>query len=138
MNIRTRRGFLAAGLAHTAVVTLLLSGVKTAGASTGLATPEHWAKAAGVGPHMADLGRCCIEWGAAELDPRVLVARLNGALTARGLYPDDVSPAALRAALKELRRHEFLAGEVVRVDGWVLCRSEARGYALSVVAAARS
>jgi hypothetical protein len=58
------------------------------------------------------------------LDRAALQAELFGAC------PACASARALRQALDERRAREFLHGEIIMVDGWVLARSEVRLCAL--------
>ena len=81
------------------------------------------------------VGRRCIDAGAAEDTPSVLAGRLLEAVDRHGGTAEAMpaTPESLRAALDRVLRAEFRGGDVVRVDGWVLSRTEARAYALAAV-----
>jgi hypothetical protein len=87
---------------------------------------------------MAAVGERCLELGVAESDPTVLVKELDRALRGCTLSDGGTECGDLRKSLGALRRAEFAHGDMVRVDGWVLSRSEARSYALSAIVSARS
>jgi len=91
-----------------------------------------WTAAAGTIGACA-IGRRCIELGLVEPRAADLAHLLED-----GVARHVATVAGDRmAALHEVQRGEFRAGDVLRVGGWVLSRSEARFYALaSIVAAA--
>lgn len=64
-----------------------------------------------------------------EADPAVLSRRLLW-----GVQADDL--AAVRAVVRRRIRRDLRRGEVVRIDGWTLARSECRACALVALAAA--
>ena len=68
----------------------------------------------------------------AEADRETLLMRLEAALLAEGSeVPADAEAVFTR--LDRRVRTEYARGEVVVVDGWLLSRTEARLYALSVL-----
>lgn len=94
-----------------------------------------WSAAAGRAGAYA-VGRRCLELGLVETDLGELAYLLSAAVgRLRGEGHDRSSTADLRQSLHGVLRSEFRAGDVVRVDGWVLSRSEARFYALSYLVA---
>ena len=62
----------------------------------------------------------------AERDAISLLRHLLGPATLQG--PDD-----FRRRIAVRRRQDFVEGDVVLVDGWILARSEARAAALTVL-----
>lgn len=93
-----------------------------------------WASAAGHTGSYA-VGRRCLELGLVEANLGTLAHLLSEAVDGLQEAGCKRSPADLRRALHVALRSEFRAGDVVRVDGWVLSRSEARFYALSYLVA---
>jgi len=130
MRSTSRRGFLeaAAGLGCVAAVPALAEPGRTASAES------PWLRAIGDGEAVRDLGFRCIRCGAVDHDPARLFEQLRTGAEARG-WAGGNDDAGLRAALQDLRRSDFESGQVVRVEGWVLARSEARAYALAALLA---
>lgn len=93
-----------------------------------------WSAAAGdVGAHA--IGRRCLELNLVEAELHELAHFLCAAVEDLKGHGCSRSPADLRQALQDVLRSEFRAGDVVRVHGWILSRSEARFYALSYLVA---
>jgi hypothetical protein len=65
-----------------------------------------------------------------EDHPNVLTGLIRSSLTAGDTAAAPPTRAALLSALERHVRAEFGSGDVVRVEGWVLARTEARLFAL--------
>jgi hypothetical protein len=84
----------------------------------------------------ARVGRAALAGGHVERDPAGLLAELVASVpdldaTLRNGSDDDI-----RAAIDVARRREFAAHgpDVIRIDGWVVARAEARACALIALA----
>lgn len=60
-------------------------------------------------------------------------ALLQEAVFGAGPSGQPRSPEALRARISELREQDFIAGDTVLIDGWMMARTEARLCAMSVL-----
>lgn len=138
MKSFTRRTFFLSLGAFLALAPMLPP--RVAKASDG-ARPTHrslarWLDLVDCQPDMGDLGRRCVLLERTGAGAHDLSSKLDQTLRAHRLAPRGEAGADdLRAAFSALRRAEFASGEVVRVDGWILSRSEARYYALLALAA---
>lgn len=80
-------------------------------------------------------GRAYLADFPAEADREALLKSLEAALLAEGpAVPVDAEAVFMR--LDRRVRAEYIRGDIVLVDGWLLSRSEARLYALSVLSLA--
>lgn len=81
------------------------------------------------------VGRAYLAAHPAEADRERLVRTLVAEpATARALLATRPDPAALGEALAQAIRGDFLARRMVKVDGWLLARTEARLCALACLA----
>lgn len=87
-----------------------------------------WGRSLPGGAAVRSVGRGCLAAGVVEDNLSDLADALDVAIRRKGTDPRGGQP--LQEALADVRKKEFAAGDVVRVDGWVLSRSEARAYAL--------
>ncbi|UEM22355.1 hypothetical protein JL100_006305 [Skermanella mucosa] len=74
------------------------------------------------------IGRAYLETAADEADPAKLVTLIVGDGADGGTADGD-----LLRHVAERQRADFAAGRTVKLDGWVLSRTEARLYALAAV-----
>ncbi|WP_158044312.1 hypothetical protein [Skermanella pratensis] len=74
------------------------------------------------------IGLAYLETSVDEADPAKLVALIVGDGVDRGTADGD-----LLRHVAERQRADFAAGRTVKLDGWVLSRTEARLYALAAV-----
>ena len=129
-----RSAWLAIAAGTAVAVGGLASGVLRFG---GAASPG--ARLAAALPHgdgAARVGRAALASGLVELDVRGLMAGLATAVPDLSGLLHDGSDDDLRAALDAARRHEF-AGRgpgLIRIEGWVVARTEARACALIALA----
>jgi len=65
-----------------------------------------------------------------EGHPNVLTSLIRSALTAGDTAAAPPNRAALLSVLETHLKAEFDSGDIVRVEGWVLARTEARLFAL--------
>lgn len=77
----------------------------------------------------ATLGRAYLAASPAEADPGRLLSLLEATLGS-----DASDEAALLARIDRQLRSEYIRGDLVDVDGWLLSRTEARLYALAALA----
>jgi hypothetical protein len=84
----------------------------------------------------ARLGRAALAGGHVERDVPGLLAGLSGSVPDLHALLRDGSDDDVRAALDLARRREFAAHDasVIRIDGWVVARTEARACALIALA----
>jgi len=81
------------------------------------------------------VGRAYLAAHPAEADLGLLARRLAAEpATARALAVASADPAALGQALAQAIRTDFLARRMVKLDGWLLARTEARLCALACLA----
>lgn len=82
------------------------------------------------------VGRAALAGRLVEDDVRGLMAGLSATIPDLDRLLRDGSDADIRAALDIARRREFAAhgGGVLRIDGWVVARTEARTCALIALA----
>jgi hypothetical protein len=102
--------------------------VTTPGARLAAALPH--------GEGAARVGRAALASGLVERDVSGLVAGLAAAIPDLSVLLRDGSDDDVRAALDAARRHDF-AGRgpgLMRIDGWVVARTEARACALIALA----
>ena len=115
----------------------------TSFAPAAAATPGDLAgvKAAALGatlrPHASarTVGRVYLAHHAAEGDPITLLAAIEAAGEIGGcLAASPLDSAALARAVAEAVRDDYLCRRTIRLDGWVLARTEARLCALTALA----
>jgi hypothetical protein len=84
----------------------------------------------------ARVGRAALVGGHVERDAVSLLAGLAASVPDLDAALRDGSDDDIRAALDVARRREFAAhgADVIRIDGWVVARSEARACALIALA----
>jgi len=114
-------GGLASGL-------LRFGGAPTPGARLAAGLPR--------GDGAARSGRAALASGLVELDVRGLMAGLATAVPDLSGLLRDGSDDDIRAALDVARRHEFAerGPGLMRIEGWVVARTEARACALIALA----
>lgn len=76
------------------------------------------------------IGRCYRQQFPLERQARVLTELIGTALTQAGSGPPVAGPDNWLSRLDARVRTEFGAGDIVRINGWVLARTEARLCAL--------
>lgn len=83
----------------------------------------------------ARIGRLYLRRFPGEADARRLASMILGQASAPAAAPS--APDALRRQVAQRRRQDFATGETVRVEGWILSRSEARLCALAALPKSR-
>jgi hypothetical protein len=132
----SRRAFLRGSGWAALAGGLALATAGAAGAVARLARPPSpGARLAGALAHgegAKRVGRAAIAAGVVEGDPRALLAGLTAKVPDLALLLRDGSDDDLRYALDAARRRDFTdyRSGIVRVDGWVLARTEACACAL--------
>jgi hypothetical protein len=88
------------------------------------------------GDAAARVGRAALASGHVERDVSGLLAGLAASVPDLDAVLRDGTDDDVRAALDVARRREFAArgGDVIRIDGWVVARTEARACALIALA----
>lgn len=84
--------------------------------------PQDLVRTLGNPASAARIGRACLAEHGSEGSAEELTALLERSLAARARR----SRRSLRAALSQRMRDDFAAGSTVRVQGWVLSRTEVR------------
>ncbi len=122
----TRRAFMWTGLAAAAAWLGGLPRSRRLGPGTGLDPALRLVGCLDHRESARTVGRACLAAQAARPSVAQLVEDIappGSAMRASLARPGD---AELRAALRSAVRRDFALGEVVRVDGWFLSKTEAR------------
>jgi len=130
--VRSARVAIAAGaavaLGGSAAGVLRFGGAASPGARLAAALPH--------GDGAARVGRAALASGLVERDVRGLMTGLATAVPDLSGLLRDGSDDDVRAALDAARRHDFATrgSGLIRIEGWVVARTEARACALIALA----
>ena len=140
MNVRDDGGtILSVNIRRRQVLALLVAVVAGGRSPAALLAVAEGMSAAPIMPDMFTDPRAAERFGRAYLaahpfeeDPDRLMQRLAAALESDEAEPPHGAEAMFMLLDRTVRR-DYAHGEVIVVDGWLLSRSEARLYALSVL-----